>query len=58
MSGAMIGFLVGLFIGSTIGVFTIALMKVAKEEDEKMKDFSEKKNEGPRNESNDQSPTE
>jgi hypothetical protein len=33
-------------------------MKVAKEEDEKMKDFSEKKNEGPRNESNDQSPTE
>lgn len=54
----MIGFIVGLFIGATVGVFTIALMKVAKDADEKMKDFFEKKNEGPGNESNDQSHTE
>lgn len=58
MTGAMIGFIVGLFIGGFFGVSTMALMIVAKKEDEKMNDFFEKKDEGPRNESNDQSPTE
>lgn len=36
----------------------MALMIVAKKEDEKMNDFFEKKDEVPRNESNDQSHTE
>ena len=58
MTGAMIGFIVGLFIGGFFGISTMALMIVAKKEDEKMNDFFEKKDEVPRNESNDQSPTE
>lgn len=58
MTGAMIGFIVGLFIGGFFGVSTMALMIVAKEEDKKMNDFFEKKDEGPGDESNDQSPTE
>ena len=39
MTGAMIGFIAGLFIGGFFGVSTIALMIVAKEDDEKMNDF-------------------
>ena len=58
MTGAMIGFLVGLFVGGFFGVSTIALMIVASDEDDRMHDYFEKKDEGPRNESNDQSPTE
>ena len=58
MTGAMIGFIVGLFIGGFFGVLTIALMIVAKEEDKKMHDYLEKKDEGSGDESNDQSPTE
>ena len=58
MPGSMIGFIAGLLVGSMFGVFTIALMKVAGDADDRMHDFSEKKDKGSGDETNDQSPTE
>ena len=57
MIGSVIAFFVGLFLGGFFGCSTMALMVAARDADDKMQDFSEKKNKGHRDESNDQSPT-